>query len=268
MALHSFSAFSALQILKGAPLIGSLLVGAGCAAYATIFLTSAHVDHYRYKMTVVVRANDNEVSKSGVIGVERSWSRDWLLRWRHHTKVDGEAIFIDLGRDPEGRPKNIAITMLSRTKDGQGAADRWPYWGKSVRGTVKLGPAHYRWWETAFCDACDPAKQEVVRQNEEDALPITGSTELPPEHYPALAEFVNTRPPYDISSPAAAILHVEQRTQLLPGQPLVQTIIVEPTDLPVTRGLAQRFSWLADVRAPAPPSLAGFGRAAFIRDND
>jgi hypothetical protein len=98
--------------------------------YAAALRASRPDDHLRYRMTVVVGIDDKEVSKSGVIGVERSWTRDYFLRWHHQTKVDGEAIFVDMGAGPNGWPRNIVVTLLSQNKvQGQGAADRWPYWG-------------------------------------------------------------------------------------------------------------------------------------------
>jgi hypothetical protein len=164
----------------------AVALAAAVATYAIILLIPRPDDHFRYRMTVVVGVDGTEVSKSGVIGIERSWTRDYFLRWHHQTKVDGEAVFVDLGSGNDGRPRHIIATLVSRARDGQGQgmADRWPYWGDPVAGTVDLGPAHYSWWEGSREDT-------GPRLNVFDAAPITRRTELPREHYPLFVMVVN-----------------------------------------------------------------------------
>lgn len=255
--------------VRGAKLAVCVAFCGAVAFYVLLLLKPRQPDHFRYKMTVVVGVDGGEVSKSGVIGVDRTWTRDWLLRWHHQTKVDGEAVYVDLGEAGDGRQRNIIALLVSKGRDGQGqgTADRWPYWGRAVMGTVDLGPAHYPWWEGATEDT-------GPRSNQFDAAPIKERAELPRDHYPLLVIAVHER---YVSAPRSEKLLIVRRSSkekddFYNGHAVIKSVFVGPSTEPVTHTLLSRLPWLGDevaVRRILPAgSTLGLNKTSFIRNQE
>lgn len=216
--------------------LGLPVIAALTAVIAPLYLAALSypqaVDHLRYRLTIEAVVDGRPVSASSVIGVDRIWKRRFDLAWDTETQVDGEAVFLDVGRSADGKPLNVIVSLISRDPYGRGMADRWPYWGEITTGGWfgGLEPAHYRWVEAAGHDY-------PSRVNTTNAAVVQGKISLERTVEPVL---------FSISDPVRGYGLGDVTRSFLKSRGLtITSISAEPAgDTPITRSLAQRIPWI------------------------
>lgn len=221
----------------------------GLVGYFGVLLYPQQREHLRYKLTIAAVFNGQPISGSSVVGIDRTWRRRWNLSWETETFVDGEAALLELS------PKAALVAALASSDPyGRGMAERWPYWGEIFEWGSRfrgIGPVQYKWMGAGFEDG--------PMRNTKNGTPVSSKISLSGRVEPLLFVFYGEREPSE-----QVRASVESHFRGLK----IMDITAEPTDAPVTHGLAARIPWIESEAARSWGAMAGSGHVGaeiFVR---